>query len=183
MVPSYLSRGPPVLQHPERVVPLSECERFEPHFQPNVALAPIPAPPPVQQPPPPLSLVPPPAAPTVLQPPKRRLAARINRSVSPEDEIKPIAPHAAEPIETAAFAPVSIKLENPSSPCSVEIQATYTPVIGSAVPSTTVDEQLGTSTIILVGDKSLQKEIKEEENSNPAVTSSTVIFIFFSFTI
>ncbi|XP_046819220.1 ski oncogene [Vespa crabro] len=44
MVPSYLSRGPPVLQHPERVVPLSECERFEPHFQPNVALAPIPAP-------------------------------------------------------------------------------------------------------------------------------------------
>ncbi|XP_015187996.1 PREDICTED: ski oncogene [Polistes dominula] len=44
MVPSYLSRGPPVLQHPERVVPLSECERFEPHFQPNVALAPIPTP-------------------------------------------------------------------------------------------------------------------------------------------
>lgn len=44
LVPAYLSRGPPVLQHPERVVPLSECERFEPHFQPNVALAPIPAP-------------------------------------------------------------------------------------------------------------------------------------------
>lgn len=33
-----------MLQHPERVIPLSECERFEPHFQPNVALAPIPAP-------------------------------------------------------------------------------------------------------------------------------------------
>jgi len=33
-----------VLQHPERVIPLSECERFEPHFQPNVALAPIPTP-------------------------------------------------------------------------------------------------------------------------------------------
>ncbi|XP_076277229.1 uncharacterized protein LOC143207523 [Lasioglossum baleicum] len=44
LVPAYLSRGPPVLQHPERVVPLSECKRFEPHFQPNVALAPIPAP-------------------------------------------------------------------------------------------------------------------------------------------
>lgn len=43
-MPAYLSRGPPVLQHPERVVPLSECKRFEPHFQPNVALAPIPAP-------------------------------------------------------------------------------------------------------------------------------------------
>ncbi|XP_003690572.1 ski oncogene [Apis florea] len=44
LVPAYLSRGPPVLQHPEHVVPLSECKRFEPHFQPNVALAPIPAP-------------------------------------------------------------------------------------------------------------------------------------------
>ncbi|XP_029042639.1 ski oncogene [Osmia bicornis bicornis] len=44
LVPAYLSRGPPILQHPERVVPLSECKRFEPHFQPNVALAPIPAP-------------------------------------------------------------------------------------------------------------------------------------------
>ncbi|CAK9833098.1 Transforming protein Ski [Anthophora retusa] len=44
LVPAYLSRGPPVLQHPECVVPLSECKRFEPHFQPNVALAPIPAP-------------------------------------------------------------------------------------------------------------------------------------------
>ncbi|KAJ8674974.1 hypothetical protein QAD02_010760 [Eretmocerus hayati] len=41
MVPSFLSRGPPVLQHPERVVPMSEFERFEPHFQPNVALAPL----------------------------------------------------------------------------------------------------------------------------------------------
>lgn len=30
----------PVLQNPERVVPLSESERFERSFQPNVALAP-----------------------------------------------------------------------------------------------------------------------------------------------
>lgn len=31
---------PPVLQNPERVVPLSDSERFERTFQPNVALAP-----------------------------------------------------------------------------------------------------------------------------------------------
>ncbi|XP_011880067.1 PREDICTED: ski oncogene [Vollenhovia emeryi] len=52
LVPAYLSRGPPVLQHPERVIPLSDCERFEPHFQPNVALAPIPAPAQISQIPP-----------------------------------------------------------------------------------------------------------------------------------
>ncbi|XP_024875549.1 ski oncogene [Temnothorax curvispinosus] len=56
LVPAYLSRGPPVLQHPERVIPLSECERFEPHFQPNVALAPIPAPAQISQIPPPSSV-------------------------------------------------------------------------------------------------------------------------------
>lgn len=33
-------KEPPVLQHPERVVPMSESERFERSFQPNVALAP-----------------------------------------------------------------------------------------------------------------------------------------------
>lgn len=31
---------PPVLQNPERVIPLSESERFEQSYQPNVALAP-----------------------------------------------------------------------------------------------------------------------------------------------
>lgn len=36
----YLSQEPPVLQNPERVVRLSECERFEQSYQPNVALAP-----------------------------------------------------------------------------------------------------------------------------------------------
>jgi hypothetical protein len=41
-VPTYLSHSPPVLLHPERVVPMSESERFERSFQPNVALAPIP---------------------------------------------------------------------------------------------------------------------------------------------
>jgi len=42
-LPPYLSHGPPVLLHPERVVPLSECQRFERSFQPNVALAPFPS--------------------------------------------------------------------------------------------------------------------------------------------
>lgn len=42
----YYKDQPPVLQNPERVVPLSESERFERSFQPNVALAPpLPAPP------------------------------------------------------------------------------------------------------------------------------------------
>lgn len=42
----YYKDQPPVLQHPERVVPLSESERFERSFQPNVALAPaLPVPP------------------------------------------------------------------------------------------------------------------------------------------
>ncbi|GAB6022622.1 hypothetical protein CHUAL_006717 [Chamberlinius hualienensis] len=39
-LPPYISRGPPVLLNPERVVPMSETERFERHYQPNVALAP-----------------------------------------------------------------------------------------------------------------------------------------------
>uniref|UniRef100_A0A8D8RZ64 Ski oncogene n=2 Tax=Cacopsylla melanoneura TaxID=428564 RepID=A0A8D8RZ64_9HEMI len=39
-VPSYLSHEPPVLLHPERVVPHSQSEQFETSFQPNVALAP-----------------------------------------------------------------------------------------------------------------------------------------------
>nr|CAD7258897.1 unnamed protein product [Timema shepardi] len=41
-MPTYLSHSPPVLLHPERVVPMSESERFERSFQPNVALAPNP---------------------------------------------------------------------------------------------------------------------------------------------
>ncbi|XP_071110190.1 ski oncogene-like isoform X1 [Haliotis cracherodii] len=42
ILPSYLHTGPPVLLHPERVVPYSESERYERHFTPNVALAPPP---------------------------------------------------------------------------------------------------------------------------------------------
>lgn len=33
-------KDPPILQNPERVIPMSESERFERSFQPNVALAP-----------------------------------------------------------------------------------------------------------------------------------------------
>lgn len=39
-IPAYLNHEPPVLLHPERVVPMSESERFERSYQPNVALAP-----------------------------------------------------------------------------------------------------------------------------------------------
>uniref|UniRef100_A0A146LDV2 Ski oncogene n=1 Tax=Lygus hesperus TaxID=30085 RepID=A0A146LDV2_LYGHE len=40
-VPGYhLSHDPPVLLHPERVVPMADSERFERTYQPNVALAP-----------------------------------------------------------------------------------------------------------------------------------------------
>lgn len=39
-IPAYLNHEPPILLHPERVVPMSESERFERSYQPNVALAP-----------------------------------------------------------------------------------------------------------------------------------------------
>lgn len=39
-VPAYLSQGPPVLADPGRVVPMSDSQKFERHYQPNVALAP-----------------------------------------------------------------------------------------------------------------------------------------------
>lgn len=40
VLPYINHQEPPVLQNPERVVRMSECERFERSFQPNVALAP-----------------------------------------------------------------------------------------------------------------------------------------------
>ncbi|XP_012282759.1 ski oncogene isoform X2 [Orussus abietinus] len=92
LVPAYLSRGPPVLQHPERVVPLSECERFEPHFQPNVALAPIPAP----------SL--PPVAPPLVHHRRHHHERRRHNH-------RPVSPS-----EKQESSQVSIKLEKPSSP-------------------------------------------------------------------
>lgn len=92
-MPAYLSRGPPVLQHPERVIPLSECERFEPHFQPNVALAPIPTPTQIAQIPPP----------SVHQQRRHHEHRRHNhRSSSPTSEKQEL------------LSPVSVKLEKAS---------------------------------------------------------------------
>ncbi|XP_013409134.1 ski oncogene-like [Lingula anatina] len=40
-LPSYLHTGPPILLNPERVVPHYQSSRYEPHFAPNVSLAPL----------------------------------------------------------------------------------------------------------------------------------------------
>ncbi|KAL3862214.1 hypothetical protein ACJMK2_008200 [Sinanodonta woodiana] len=40
--PPYLHTGPPVLLHPDKVVPHSESARYEPNYAPNVSLAPAP---------------------------------------------------------------------------------------------------------------------------------------------
>ncbi|XP_057335596.1 ski oncogene [Microplitis mediator] len=91
LVPAYLSRGPPVLQHPERVVPLSDCERFEPHYQPNVALAPVPTP----------SITPvPPGLSSAVGPRRYHEKSRHQRSLSPDVKLDTVV----------------IKLEKPSSP-------------------------------------------------------------------
>ncbi|XP_034244963.1 ski oncogene [Thrips palmi] len=42
-VPPYLGQGPPVLLHPDRVVPMEEYDRFERSYQPNVALLSVPS--------------------------------------------------------------------------------------------------------------------------------------------
>ncbi|XP_052820891.1 ski oncogene-like [Mya arenaria] len=41
IAPSYLRSGPPVLLHPDKVVPHSESSRYEPNYAPNVSLAPV----------------------------------------------------------------------------------------------------------------------------------------------
>ncbi|CAD6208575.1 GSCOCG00010563001-RA-CDS [Cotesia congregata] len=99
LVPAYLSRGPPVLQHPERVVSLSDCERFEPHYQPNVALAPVPTPS-ITPVPPSLSS----GIPVPVVAPRRHYHDKRHhhRSLSPDDNNK---------LDT-----VVIKVEKPSSP-------------------------------------------------------------------
>lgn len=90
-MPAYLSRGPPVLQHPERVVPLSDCERFEPHYQPNVALAPVPTPS--------ITPVPPPTLSSVVAPRRYHEKSKHQRSLSPDVKLDTVV----------------IKLEKPSS--------------------------------------------------------------------
>lgn len=147
LVPPYLRRGPPVLQHPERVVPMSECERFEPHFQPNVALAPLATAaastlPLVPQPPPTGSSI---ISSSLHQhrPHHRRHAVTTYGPVAlvteplttaaqlPEGNVKP----RMKPAEPSFDPTVSVKIERPSTPCP---------------------------------------ETHSEEESNAAVTSSTV---------
>ncbi|KAJ1521168.1 hypothetical protein ONE63_002863 [Megalurothrips usitatus] len=41
-VPPYLGQGPPVLLHPERMVPVGEYDKFERSYQPNVSLLSVP---------------------------------------------------------------------------------------------------------------------------------------------
>jgi hypothetical protein len=126
-----------VLQHPERVVPMSECERFEPHFQPNVALAPPGASPVV--PTSGLPLVSPAtlvgaaspvvptdsAVPPLTSGPHRRHRRHGHpRSNSPDEKTATTAPSSTPSLE--GFASVSVKIERPSSPCP---EAAYTPVL------------------------------------------------------
>ncbi|XP_008204568.1 ski oncogene [Nasonia vitripennis] len=129
LVPTYLRRGPPVLQHPERVVPMSECERFEPHFQPNVALAPLTTAaastlPPVPQTPPNGSSI----ISNSLHPHRphhRRHPATTYGPVSMVSELLSTAAQLPEQNEKSrmkaadqSFDPtVSVKIEKPSSPC------------------------------------------------------------------
>ena len=174
LVPAYLSRGPPVLQHPERVVPLSECERFEPHFQPNVALAPIPAvatasglppPPPIAPPP---TVAPAPTLPTACGAVPRHhryhYHQRIPTNVERPQQQQAAAKDEPEPrlrsqnqIEPQL---VCVKLEKPSSPCP---------------EPEPMDDELGEQVqkqepMVVVGTEA------EREDSSEAVTSSTVGF-------
>lgn len=151
LVPAYLSRGPPVLQHPERVVPHSECERFEPHFQPNVALAPLPA----------LNL--PPLAPPVShhhRHPKRR---HLHRQPSPEEKQEGF--------------PVTVKLEKPSSPSPGPGPGQASLSSPPALSCTTEGDEESNRGLIPKENEDKEKEKEkeeEEEESSTAVTSSTV---------
>ncbi|XP_046752673.1 ski oncogene [Diprion similis] len=145
LVPAYLSRGPPVLQHPERVVPHSECERFEPHFQPNVALAPLP----------PLNL--PPLVPPASHHhhhhhhPKRR---HHHRQPSPEGKVETL--------------PITVKLEKPSSPSPGPGPGQASLSSPPALSCTTEGDEDSSRGIVP------KENVEEEEESSTAVTSSTV---------
>ncbi|XP_034951112.1 ski oncogene [Chelonus insularis] len=140
LVPAYLSRGPPVLQHPERVVPLSECERFEPHYQPNVALAPIPA----------TSVT---AAPTSIASTHHRHyhSRHQNCAPSPDDQTEP----------------VIIKVEKSTTPRLEDSEK----ILPNSQPGSP-DLQNNDRDEPSKGDNSQKCE---EEESNAAVTSSTVV--------
>ena len=146
MVPPFLRRGPPVLQHPERVVPLSECERFEPHFQPNVALAPIPTPtmPPVAPPPP-------------VQTHRRHNHERRRHNHCSTSPTSPT----CEKSESLA---VEVKLEKPSTPGPESAGGSYSPLLARETDENPNHES----------DRQDAQERREEEESSAAVTSSTV---------
>ncbi|KAL2742216.1 ski oncogene [Vespula maculifrons] len=145
MVPSYLSRGPPVLQHPERVVPLSECERFEPHFQPNVALAPIPAP----------------AIPSIAPPVHHQRHHQEHRHHSQ----RPQSPQNEKQQELVPKQEFAVKLEKSSpGPASSGGQASYPLFPTCATENDRKETQEKRTTVEKVG----------EEEESAAVTSSTV---------
>ncbi|KAF7399566.1 hypothetical protein HZH68_008158 [Vespula germanica] len=145
MVPSYLSRGPPVLQHPERVVPLSECERFEPHFQPNVALAPIPAP----------------AIPSIAPPVHHQRHHQEHRHHSQ----RPQSPQNEKQQELVPKQEFAVKLEKSSpGPASSGGPASYPLFPTCAAENDRKETQEKRTTVEKVG----------EEEESAAVTSSTV---------
>lgn len=146
LVPAYLSRGPPVLQHPERVIPLSECERFEPHFQPNVALAPIPAPAQIGQIPPPSSVH----------------QQRRHHHEHRRHNHHPSSP-TCEKQELLTSASVKVEKMSPSQ----------APAIGSYPPLYYVSDEDQKEAAVPKEDKKEEGE-EEEEESSAAVTSSTV---------
>lgn len=189
-MPPYLSQGPPVLQHPERVVPLSECERFEPHFQPNVALAPIPAPPlqPLIISPTPLPPSGPPSTNAVHlrrhHPDKRRHS---HRSSTPEIDVEV----KKEPQTFRA----NVKIENPSSPPPTPIDVISSPYANGSSPACQLIvnehqekrlspiDQINRDANEHIDDDRVKQEVQEveEEENNADVTSSTVgILSFFA---
>ncbi|XP_025156492.1 ski oncogene isoform X2 [Harpegnathos saltator] len=148
LVPAYLSRGPPVLQHPERVIPLSECERFEPHFQPNVALAPIPTPT--------MAQISPSAASSVHQ----------QRRHHHEHHQRRHGHRSSSPDEKQEILSANVKLEK-TSPSQA------TPAVVGSYPLYYMSEDDQKEAPTTVKEKKEEKE-GEEEESSAAVTSSTV---------
>lgn len=151
LVPAYLSRGPPVLQHPERVVPLSDCERFEPHYQPNVALAPI-------------------AASVPIIP-----ATSLHHRRYPHERRRHQNHRSPSPNEKSESFPVSVKLEKPSSPVPSGTTV-FVPLAPSAPTAAAADETQEEHSSVnndgICHEEKLLGHHEEEESA--AVTSSTV---------
>lgn len=148
-MPAYLSRGPPVLQHPERVIPLSESERFEPHFQPNVALAPIPTP-------------------TMAQISPSTASSGHQQRRHHHEHQRRHGHRSSSPDEKQELLSANVKLEK-TSPSQVTAAA-----VGSyPLYYVSEDDQKEVPTTAKEKEKKEEKE-GEEEESSAAVTSSTV---------